>query len=96
MVDAFPFQRFGLVDGRVDSVAQSPAPLDIAVPKSADGREDAYLVRVALKSSSVTAYGRRHDLRPGMKVRAHIILERRSLITWLLDPLAAAKAEAAI
>jgi membrane fusion protein len=96
MVDAFPFQRFGLVDGRVDSVAQSPAPLDITVPKSADGREDAYLVRVALKSNSVTAYGRSHDLRPGMKVRAHIILERRSLITWLLDPLAAARAEAAL
>lgn len=96
MVDAFPFQRFGLVDGKVESVAQSPGPLDIAVPKPAEALEDAYLVRVALKSNSVTAYGKRHDLRPGMQVRAHIILERRSLITWLLDPVAAARAEAAL
>lgn len=93
MVDAFPFQRFGLVEGRVDSVAQSPAPLALAASKPGEG---AYLVRVALKTSYVVAYGKRHDLRPGMGVRAHIILERRSLMTWLLDPLAAARAEAAL
>ncbi|MCJ8273933.1 MAG: hypothetical protein MJK04_31605, partial [Psychrosphaera sp.] len=49
--------------------------------------EAVYLVDVSLQSPYVTAYGRDIDLQAGMSLNADIILEKRTLMQWLLDPL---------
>ena len=40
-----------------------------------------------LHRQTVDAFGREVALQPDMTLRADIILERRSLIEWLLEPL---------
>jgi membrane fusion protein len=46
-----------------------------------------YRVTVALAAQRVTAHGRALPLQPGMRVDADILLERRRLIEWVLEPL---------
>lgn len=86
LYDAFPYQRFGTYGGEVASVSQS-----IVTAADASGplelREPSYRVAVALDRADVDAAGRRIALQPDMLLRADIILDRRSLMAWLVGPL---------
>jgi membrane fusion protein len=42
---------------------------------------------VALASQTVNAYGAPRRLLPGMAVEADVLLERRRLYEWVLEPL---------
>lgn len=86
-IDAFPFQRFGTISGRVKTVASSA----VNVP-SRDGRTLAvYPVIIGLDQSSLMAFGRRQPLVPGMSLTARIVTEKQSLLTWLFEPLYAVR-----
>ena len=50
-------------------------------------KEPAYRVTAALDRPDIDAYGKKIPLQADMLLRADIILEKRSLISWLLDPL---------
>jgi len=90
MFDAFPFERFGTGKGTVASISTTPIdPKDLPVP--GDAKEALFRVRVALANQAMNAYGRSWSLAPGSRVRGDLILERQSLIDWLLDPLRAVK-----
>lgn len=82
-IDAFPYQRFGTVKGKVLTVATS------AVSRQApDGSmAPVYPVTVALDQSAVAAYGRREPLVAGMTLTARIVTEELSLLHWLFEPL---------
>lgn len=86
-IDAFPYQRFGTVSGRVQTVsasavnAQGPNGSTIAV----------YPVTVALDAASIAAYGRSEPLVSGMTLTARIVTERQSLLEWLFEPLFAVR-----
>ena len=49
--------------------------------------EPVYPMRVALDRQSITAYGANYGLQPGMRLEADILLEKRRLYEWVLDPL---------
>jgi membrane fusion protein len=49
--------------------------------------EPAYKVTAALDRQDIDANGRRVPLQPDMLLRADIILERRALTSWILEPL---------
>ncbi len=49
--------------------------------------ERVYRVTVAIDHQTIEAYGKAVPLQAGMTLTADIILEKRSLIQWLLDPL---------
>ena len=84
--EAFPFQRFGTYGGAVVSVSRSIlSPGEMPIPLALD--EPVYPVRVRLDEQAVRAYGKRIALQSGMPLQADIILERRSLLDWLLEPL---------
>lgn len=86
LFDAFPYQRFGASHGRITAVSQTvllPADADAPV----DLKEPAYTATVALDRGSIRANGRTVPLRPDMSLRADIILEKRTLVDWLLAPL---------
>lgn len=90
MYQAFPHQKFGTGGGRVVSVSGTVlAPRDVDAPGMLF-TEPVYRVRVALEADIVNAYGREAPLRPGMLLSADIVVDRRSLLEWLLDPLYAA------
>jgi membrane fusion protein len=50
-------------------------------------KEPAYRVTAALDAQEISAYARKLSLQADMLLRADIILEKRSLMNWLLDPL---------
>jgi len=91
---AYPYQKFGHYGGVVTSVARSalnPAELPAQLAGLAAGgersSEPVYRVTVRLDSQHVTAYGKPVPLQPGMQLEADLLVERRRLIDWVLDPL---------
>jgi membrane fusion protein len=90
LYDAFPYQRFGTYEGRIVRVAKTMlTSTDVSVPVPL--QQPAYKVTVVLERQDVTAYGERIPLQPDMLLKADILLDRRPLLTWLLDPLLSAR-----
>jgi membrane fusion protein len=90
LYDAFPYQHYGTYRGRIVSVSQTIlTSTDVAVPVTLTG--PSYRAVVALERPDIDAYGKRIPLQPDMQLRADIILERRTLVDWILNPLLSAR-----
>lgn len=82
-IDAFPYQRFGTVIGKVQTVsasavnAQGPNGSMVSI----------YPVTIAIDQASISAYGRTEPLVSGMTLTARIVTEKQSLLEWLFEPL---------
>jgi membrane fusion protein len=88
--DAFPYQKYGLQQGRViDISATAVSSEDSSRAAGKTFAEPRYRVRVALDDQGIVAYGERRPLRPGMTLQADIVVARHSLWGWLTEPLAA-------
>lgn len=86
LYEAFPFQRFGTYSGHVVSVSKTIlSETEVAAPVQL--REAAYKVIATLDRPDVDANGQKIPLQAGMLLRADILLERRELVRWLLDPI---------
>jgi membrane fusion protein len=86
LYDAFPYQKFGTYRGRIVKVSHTAlTAADVATPVTL--KETAYRVTVALDRPDVDVHGRKVPLQPDMLLRADIILETRTLMGWLLNPL---------
>ena len=84
--DAFPYQRFGFVKGEVESIDKALLAGDaVGVPMQLN--EPVYRVRSELITQEVEAYGDNFPLKSGMLLEADIVLDSRSLLEWLLDPI---------
>jgi membrane fusion protein len=84
--EAFPYQRFGLYRGEIVQFSKSvllPNEVNMPVPVS----EPVYQVHVKLDSQAVNAYGSEVMLQSGMLLSADIVLEQRSLLNWLFEPI---------
>lgn len=91
MYDAFPYQRFGSFSGHIIAVSHSIlAPDEVDAPVKL--QDPVYEIRVALDSQSVNAFGDALPLQPGMTLAADVILDRRSFLDWLLEPIRAVRA----
>jgi membrane fusion protein len=84
-LSAFPFQKFGFIRGKIEVIEQT-----ITLPhensSSINIHQPYYLVIVNLEQDHMNAYGRTFPLKAGMLLQADIILEKRSLLDWLLEP----------
>ncbi|WP_232280844.1 HlyD family secretion protein [Vibrio sp. 16] len=90
--DAFPYQKFGFTKGEVINIDQSLIlPGEKTLPIEVN--EAVYRVRVRLNSQAVMAYGKAFPLKVGMLAEADIILEKRTLLQWLLDPIYAIRGQ---
>ena len=88
--DPYPFQRFGFYSGTIASVSDTLLkPAESAGPVAPT--EPSYRVTVDLERQTITAYGSEVPLRPEMTLKANIIVDRRSLLEWLFDPLLSAR-----
>ena len=84
--DAFPYQHFGVHGARCTRVARSVlfdgdgyGPLRVTKP--------AYPATVDLLSQTIGADARDVPLQSGMLFSADIVLERRSILEWVIEPL---------
>jgi membrane fusion protein len=90
-VDAFPFQRFGMIRGYVSQIfATVVRPGDVLYP--IEQKEAVYEVDVFITREHINAYGEERSLRPGMTLSADLPIDRRRLWQQLFDPLLAARA----
>jgi membrane fusion protein len=90
LYDAFPYQKFGTYRGSVTKVShtmltgnETTGPIAL--------KEPAYRVTAALERPDIDAYGLKMPLQPDMLLKADVILEQRSLMRWLLDPVFGAR-----
>ncbi|HWH21835.1 MAG TPA: HlyD family efflux transporter periplasmic adaptor subunit [Allosphingosinicella sp.] len=86
MFEALPMGRFGSAEGVVTSVSA------VALPAEEAGGPARYRVDVALRRQSLGPGGAEVPLAPDMSLKGDIVLEERSLLEWLFQPLLAAKA----
>lgn len=84
-LDAFPYQRFGAIEGTVSEVSGSvimPGTGNLLVASD----QPVYRVIVALSQEVINASGQEVPLQPGMLLAANIVLEDRTLLMWLIEP----------
>jgi len=89
---AYPYQKFGQASGRVQSVSRTAMPAGEIftmgnVSPNSQNSEPFYRITVTLDRQSMTAYGQQQPLQAGMLLDADIMLERRRLYEWVLEPL---------
>jgi multidrug efflux pump subunit AcrA (membrane-fusion protein) len=78
LFEAFPYQRYGVVDGVLEWL--SPAAI------TADG-EDRFVAHVAPAALEIGAGDQRRPLRTGMRGEARIQVGRRTLIEFVFEPI---------
>lgn len=90
-LEAFPYQKFGQLQGRVLAVSRTPlaagelaAHALAATPATRSG-EALFRITVALEAQDPAAWPQ--PLVAGMRLQADVLLERRRLIEWLFEPL---------
>jgi membrane fusion protein len=86
LYDAFPYQNFGAYTGHIAEISNTVlTKTDTAGPIAPE--EPVYKALVQLDRPDVDANGRNAALQAGMLLHAKIILDRRSLARWILEPL---------
>ncbi len=84
-IDAFPFTKYGSIDGRIVGISND------ALPDDNDGLM--FKIRVALDSNSIVVAGRDIPLSPGMSVSVESKTGSRRVIEYFLSPLLKHKEE---
>ena len=93
-VETFNFTRYGLVDGHVVDVSKDVVVQDDtrqpAGPDTAEARRPSatYVARIVLDRASMMIDGRNEPLQPGMAITAEIKTGNRSIMDYLLSPIA--------
>jgi len=85
-LDAFPFQRFGYLEGTVAAVSPD------AVPNKLQGGQTAYTARIGFDRSSDST-GILAKVIPGMTLTAEVITDERTVLAYIFDPLMKVKME---
>lgn len=85
MYDAFPYEQYGTFSGRITEISRSAiAPQDVTAPIKPESAT--YRIRIRLDDQAVMAFGKTYPVQPGMTLKANIILERQSFLSWLMEP----------
>lgn len=88
-IDAFPFQKHGMLEGKLRTVSQDAFRRE----SNAAGAEAFYGGRVALASLHLDSLPEQTKLLPGMTLTAEIMVGKRSVMSYLLWPLTKAAKE---
>jgi hemolysin D len=91
-LSAYPFQKYGMVEGRVLRVSADSSERPAADRGRAPGL--AYRAIVELSAPELQGAGGRHALLPGMQLTAEIRISERSVLDYLLSPIQKAAQEA--
>ena len=84
-IDAFPFQRHGVIQGKVRSISQDAFKRD----GSSGGAVGTsfYLVKIAMPEPKLDNMKPESRLLPGMTLNAEVVVGERSVMSYLLWPL---------
>ena len=84
--DAFPYHRFGSLRSAVigidkSSLARRPGTMSLKL------NEPVYRLQSRLSQQFITAYGDQYPLKSDMLFQADIVLGKRTLMQWLMEPI---------
>lgn len=79
--DAYPFQDYGTVEGRLIKISPNSKVLD-----AEGGKIETYQLEIELDSSCIIKFSDCIDLRPGDTASAEIIVRQRRLIDLVIQP----------
>lgn len=87
----FPYQEFGIIEGEVVSI--SP---DAVVEKDANGQDlgPVFPAKVRIDRKSIQVRGRDVELSPGMAGAADIVTRKKSILSFLTEPISKRFSEA--
>lgn len=100
---AYPYQNFGLYEGRVIDVSQTPfAPNELPSNVAStilsnaqqnilgfNSNEALYRIKVRPAALSINAYGRLQRLKPAMTLEADVLQDKRKIWKWIIEPILA-------
>lgn len=82
-LDSFPYEKFGAMNGTITSV--SLVPLGAGELKaSVKPPEPVYRANIGIPAPQMEARGRKFDFRSGMRLKAMVEVEHRTIASWLL------------
>ena len=79
--DAYPFQDYGIVTGRLTWISPNSKYLE-----SKEGRQEVFELEIELDRPYIEAQNKRIVLAPGQTARAEVIVQQRRIIDLILDP----------
>lgn len=100
---SYPYQKFGLYEGRVIDVSKTPfapneLPSNVATTILSNAQQNIvgfnsnealYRIKVRPTLQSINVYGTILELKPGMTLEADILQDRRRIWEWILEPVLA-------
>ena len=86
MVNAFPYQKYGTIDGTVRWISSVPTQQAVAIAGKPQA-EPTFRIRVAMGSDQFRGSVPSGTLRAGMTLNGSLILENRRLWEVLFDPI---------
>jgi HlyD family secretion protein len=94
---AYPFQKYGMLEGTVRTISADASSRDGNTGASAAEpmREPAFRALIELDQQALTGSGRPLPLSAGMQVSAEIVQGRRTVLEYLLSPVQRVMSEAA-
>lgn len=87
---AYPYQKYGQHEAIVRDIAVTalkPEELGLRVESTRRDMDEIYRVRLAIGQPFVLAHGVKRPLKIGMGLEASVIIDRRPLYQWVLEPL---------
>ena len=85
-IDAFPRRKFGAFQGTIKSVSRTSVAVEDFAKVNRPEDDRYYLVEFPINDPEIEAYGGDWNVRDGMTIRTSIMLEKQSLLRWVLDP----------
>ncbi len=92
--DAFPYQKYGQLMGKVLSVSKaavSAADIQGYTPRADVAGEPLFAITVSLPEQMLGDGAQKLQLQSGMRVEADLLHETRRLYEWILEPLYSAR-----
>ncbi len=91
-LEAFPFTRYGTLNGEVMTVSTDAVPFEASRGAASDIAQSAagalvFPIRISLEETKIEAGGESVALNPGMSVTAEVKTGDRRVIEFLLGPL---------
>ena len=83
-LDAFPFQKHGMLDGTVRTISEDAFKRE-TVEKT--GSDAYYMSRITLKATTLKHLAESSRLLPGMTLSAEVVVGQRSVMSYLAWPL---------
>ncbi len=85
LYDSFDYREFGVQTGTITEVSSAVLSASESLRK-VQRNEPTYKVRVKLSHQFFRSHRGQFDLSSGMTLRADIVLEKRSIASWVLNP----------